>query len=81
MKKWFVKMFAIIVMVGAFFFIGNANVIAAQNVGVQNNRVVYTTKTGKCYHFLSTCPRGKVFTTTLSKVKMTKLRPCSKCCH
>ena len=45
----------------------------------QSSRTVYTTPTGKCYHYLSSCGWKNSKKTTLQKAKSQGLRPCKKC--
>lgn len=44
-----------------------------------SSRTVYVTKTGKKYHYSSTCNGGKYYSSTLSEAKARGLTPCSKC--
>ena len=44
-----------------------------------NNRTVYITKTGKKYHYNSSCNGGTYYASTLQEAKSRGLSPCSKC--
>ena len=44
-----------------------------------NNRTVYVTKTGKRYHYSSTCNGGTYYASTLSQASARGLTPCNKC--
>lgn len=45
----------------------------------QSSRTVYTTPTGRCYHYLSGCGGKNSKKTTLKEAKSRGLRPCKKC--
>ncbi len=51
---------------------------AAKSSG-QSSRTVYTTPTGRCYHYLSGCGGKNSKKTTLKEAKSRGLRPCKKC--
>lgn len=44
-----------------------------------NNRTVYVTKTGKKYHYSSSCNGGTYYASTLSAARSRGLTPCAKC--
>lgn len=44
-----------------------------------SQKTVYVTKTGKKYHYSSTCNGGKYYSSTLSGAKARGLTPCDKC--
>lgn len=46
-----------------------------------NRQTVYVTKTGKKYHYSSTCNGGKYYPSTLSEALSLGLTPCNKCVH
>lgn len=43
------------------------------------NKTVYVTKTGKRYHYSSSCNGGTYYKSTLTKAKSRGLTPCNKC--
>lgn len=45
------------------------------------SRTVYITKTGKKYHYDSSCNGGTYYASTLSEAKARGLTPCEKCVH
>ncbi|MEG2001247.1 MAG: copper amine oxidase N-terminal domain-containing protein [Evtepia sp.] len=45
------------------------------------NRIIYITKSGKKYHYDSTCNGGTYFESTLSAALKKGLTPCQKCVH
>lgn len=46
---------------------------------VINDRTVYVTKTGKHYHYSSSCNGGNYYRSTLSEALARELTPCDKC--
>lgn len=51
------------------------------NPSESTKTTVYITKTGKKYHYSSTCNGGKYYPSTLGEARSRGLTPCSKCVH
>lgn len=45
----------------------------------EEQRTVYYTKNGECYHYENPCGRGTYYPISLDKAKQRGLRPCEKC--
>ena len=45
----------------------------------ENQKTVYYTKSGDCYHYENPCGKGTYYSTTLGEALQKGLRPCEKC--